>query len=335
MVLRTEQLGTLLNGKGVTMAKPRKNTSKLDWSVIIVAVVGLVGTLGAAIINSRNNSTKPDTASTVAHTSLPSINSFPSETPAIAPTTSPTITPTVAPTTAPTIVPTAQVSDWRDLVRLDLVWETCPIARVVPSYIGFSQNVSQILSQIQEAQERGEFDKWPLAAKMPEDFEEGFSLFLDLTSLLDQGEEQINIEQPIQASVLTIQDTPESINVISEGECGFTGSIRDFSAIPLTQGLHDYKVKSSDAPFFYLEPKKAERFFFPLPCQAPGMYNLKLDIPYTYLGQRKFINLENSVQLTCPKSVNYLRVAVVDPDANQMAEINRYTWNGIEYVEVN
>jgi hypothetical protein len=235
------------------------------------------------------------------------------------------------PTTQPehTAKPATSDIDWESIVRIQELWTTCPGPRVAPNYIGLEQNLAAALNQIEDAANTGEYERWPLAPIMEfSDTQKGFIVMLRITSLLPEGSEQVDIGSPILTSVLLMRDAPETINIIAAGQCGAAGTIRHFSPVALSASDHKIAT-SSDAPFFYLKPKETEVFQFTFPCQSPGMYNIKLEIPYTFVDKSGSIIVESPTELVCPKSVSYWRF--IDYTGAIPPEITTYTWDGTSY----
>lgn len=237
------------------------------------------------------------------------------------------------PTPETTVQEGPDPTDWRDIVRIDEQWQVCPAAVVAPDYVTLEENQEQALAQLNEAVESGEFGEWPLAPTMEAlTGANGHLALLRITSLLEEGNEQVDIENSVLASVLPQQAAPDHVDIVAVGQCGGAAEIRVFSPVPLSPETGETSTRSEGADYFFLKPKETETFRFDFPCQSPGTYDVELKLPYAFEDGSGNMEVENPQELVCPETATYWRYATFD--GFTPPSVTEFAWNGTAYEQV-
>lgn len=243
---------------------------------------------------------------------------------------------TPAPTPPATLAPIPTVTittahDWQTLVRTSSIWAPCelagssagPLWRVMPDYIHPDKDATKALGQIKRSS-NGEARHWKLAPPRA-------GLLLKITSITGD-KEWIEFGREASVSVTVKKDTPNHVNVLWSG-CpagggGFVWMFRPGSLKALAENYQFQVVPLRDVDYFSLEPGEFEEFGFSFACRNPGVYQLKIGLPYTYRDQKGTITINSPSEIVCPTSFTTWEIT---PNEDSIVRIQEYTWKGSSY----
>jgi hypothetical protein len=268
--------------------------------------------------------------SSTAPTSAPNPTSTASTAPTSAPNPTSTIVP-ASPSAAPTETPSQVSKDWKDLVRVDdFAPRLCPLLRVMPEYITPDQDLATARDQLFQAEKQGELLKWPAGPVQIGDLNGVHPQLFKLNNITT-GKEWIWIDHTVHVRVVTrTKIVPDHVNIISIGQCGATGKNQVFPDIDLQSNLirYDADTTLNDVDHLKIPPGDFEMLDFHFKCRAPGIYQLRFEIPYSYSGQDGSITVDSATVLMCPKSFTIWLYGAADTEPYFHG---KYTWNGTAY----
>jgi len=309
-------------------SQPKKSgktsKTKID-TAIVVAIIGLVGTLLTALLASpvliawiqKNNSpisAPPETLTPV----LPA-----SATNAVTYTASPL--PTL--TSTSTTIPIGQ--DWKSIMSMSLspLLSSCD-PRLLPPTINPSDDISIAAQQFTQDLDNHNDRSWLLAPSPNRKPESGFVNLRISSIVADTG--WIKINNKLIINVSTQKDVPEHVNVIDYGLCGGEGQIRRFPSVDFSNNFDTYELKPiyTEADFFTLQPGEFEEFEIPFECKSVGIFYFKVNISYEYSNISNTTDSNKTVGLICPQTFTSWRFDVF---GHQFLSSETYQWNGNGY----
>jgi type II secretory pathway pseudopilin PulG len=275
---------------------------------LIIAIIGLVGTIAAALITTWGSLTKENKALEFTQTAqvaqaLAILNA----------------TSTVQPTETPD-------RSWEQAFNVDLSQSLCRFtAEIVPEwfvpYLGTAEA----------------FDKWQTRDSEPWPYGPGpakpVSYYVDIANI-SNNTVWPRIANTFHFTVSWIEDAPEHANVLlNGGGCGggdFYTSETDVSLSPDFVSAKQ-NVLFNDYDYYTLEPGESGIFFLDVYCKGPGVYALDMDIPYSFDSDWKTVNWKASRTIVCP---NTFTSWTVNPNGSILFYKN-FSWDAqaLAYVE--
>lgn len=315
-----------------TQKQAGKKRHKGIDATIVVALITLVGVIITALL------TSPILLSLIQQTSTPAPTSTAIVSPA-PPTVLPTSTTFMTVTPSMTMpLPTSTIDslivDRSSFLHVLPIWSQCK-TKVLPQGVELDREDSEkALTQLQAAMDTN-FSGWNLGPDVAEHrvFDADFTLRLDLTSVVS-ATSWIRIDNPTSVSVF-VEQAPEQSQLVQVAECGGAGNIRTFPVIDLVNtdsGLSDFSLKTRFPEYDYLslQPGEFEILLYSFNCSSPGVYLLKLDVPYKYVDQAGSITVVSPPRLICPKSFSLWE----SNGYSYVSYVGEFTWNGNSYTLV-
>ncbi|HNE69952.1 MAG TPA: hypothetical protein PLE39_16330 [Anaerolineales bacterium] len=298
----------------------RKTLDTKTLVTIVIAIIGVAGTIGAALITALFGflSTKaqielPISATQTAELKLATLTSEPS----------PSFTQTPASTSN---------MDWKNYLEIENNIQ-CNDIVVLPQgldYLSSSipEKISQAISQGYADQSIYSWDKVPEADKDMYNAQRA-SITIDINNIA--SEDWVEVTKSLTVSIGTEKEIPEKINAVRiGGGCGASGEIREFPPLNLATDFEQYTDKTiyPEFDFFKLENGEFERFQIPFTCQAPGYYQLAINIPFNI--RNKASEMQTTANVICP---NEISLWFYDLMGNRVIGTSEsYFWNGNGYV---
>ncbi len=126
-------------------------------------------------------------------------------------------------------------------------------------------------------------------------------------SNIRNGGDWLRIDNGARISVLGYQNVPETINVLHiYPGCAAGGMNRRFSPVALSPtDIREFTTEYPESDYFSLQPGEFEIFMYTFNCTQPGLYDIKLSIPFTTARNAGLIELDEAPSLICPKSVKF------------------------------
>ncbi|MBS4014972.1 MAG: hypothetical protein KGZ86_00820 [Candidatus Latescibacteria bacterium] len=294
------------------ITQPRKKKSVFTAPVII-AVIGLCGTLAAAIvagvfglINTRTQIDRPIMFTQTAE-SISAINPTNTEEPS----------------------PTEPSLDWQKIVTVRDRTPSSP-ALVYPEYL-FSG--SDVVKWLQENGGQYYYDGELMYSLYIHDGDSYFIFGLEIVNK-SGGQDWVRLGNDMTLSVQYIGDAPDVTHVVELPLGSGAGFFREFSEVPLNSAFdrYDAKAVSTDADFYTLEPGEFEIFVVRFVCEHPGVYNVQFNIPITYQGEDGLITYTGANGFVCPDKMTYYLGGVVNAEKDVIiSDVKQYEWTGSGY----
>jgi hypothetical protein len=298
----------------------KTSRTKMD-TTLVVAIIGLIGTLLTALLASpvlitliqKNNS--PVNVSTETLTPLLPITA----------TNTAVYTASLLPTLTSTSTSTPVGLDWKSIMsmRLDSS-SSCP-PRLLPPTINPADDITIAAQQFTQDFNNHNDVSWLLA---PTGSWSG-NIGLHISSIV-ANTGWIKIGNKLTIDVTTQKDLPERVNVIDYGLCGGAGEVRNFPAINFSNNFDTYEVKPiyTKADFFTLQPGEFEEFSIPFECKSVGIYYFKVNVSYEYSNFSGVTDSDETVGFICPQTFTSWRFDVF---GHQFLSSETYQWNGNGY----
>jgi hypothetical protein len=211
-----------------------------------------------------------------------------------------------------------------DVLRVDAgVGGVCSIAALLPDAVDPVADPVKASDEFQRQYQDGRVASW---VKVPA--REG--VIMVQVSALPGNRSWAKLGNQAQVSISVHKEIPEHVNIIQE--CGGGGEIREFEPIELGRediSAYSIKVSYSEVDFFTLQPGEFEEFSFSFRCRSPGLYQLKIEIPYEYETEQGLVGLLSHT-LLCPQTFTEWSALAGPP----MLSMGRYEWNESEYIKV-
>lgn len=228
-------------GKVAPLKKNQRSPRKKVDTAIVLAVIGLCGTVLTALLASpalvawiNQNSNSP----AIPLTETPAL-----QTPIMTETI--TTTATLPPSPSLTSIPLGQ--DWRSVLRLS-IGSPC-VDRLLPPNINPNENISIAEQQLAQAKDNKEYLDWLVAPALKED-RDGF-VTLRVSSIVT-GTEWVGISNELLVNVTTQEEMPDHVNVYGDAQCGGSGEIRHFPLFNLSNDFNVYEQKSNTQKQIFL-----------------------------------------------------------------------------------
>jgi len=264
--------------------KPSLTDKQLTTIVtIIVALIGCFGTAFAAIIGYMSLSMQIEKP--VSFTQTVEARITPSQIPSSTPqnTSVPPSTETPVPTSTPE----------QAFIKGAIVDKRCKDT-ILPDYINPFNGIEQSITQIAEAEARGEL--FSLVGNYA-------SIKLEFRNIM-QGTDWIKLSNSINISVTSDGNVEDKLNLWHVEGCG-GGDYRFFSpdvSLETSYPVYSVKAQNSDFDFFTLQPGEFESFDFNFYCKSPGIYTVSVELPYSLLDVSYNYTYTIPAKVICPKS---------------------------------
>ncbi len=304
-------------GKNPQPKKNEKSSTKKIDPTIAVAIIGLCGTLLAAILAS------PVLIAWIQKSNSPIIP--PAETLAFQPPIpTETIIDTTTPPPSPTLTSIPLGQDWKSFLKLNLQSPCAP--RLLPPNINPNEDISVAEQQLSQAKANNEFLDWLVAPIL---LEEGVGFATLQVSSIVTETEWVKISNELLINVTT-QEMLDHVNVFDDSQCGGVGEIRRFPLFNLSNDFNVYELKSTyaEADFFTLEPGEFEEFYIPYKCTAVGIYQFKINASYEYSGISNVTDSDQTIGIICPQTFTFWDF---NPFTYKFLSSTTYQWNGSRY----
>lgn len=305
--------------------KSTKTPRKSPDVGVIVAIIGLIATIAAALINYASTRTQielPISASQTAEVRASILTS------------------TVIPTLSTKTPSSPTNSNWEKYIEIEKKVMGCEYI-ALPQDVDYSigntaETITQVISQGDKDNRILSWAKIPQVITgnvFPDNPQEAFTTF-DINNISSQ--DWIEIAKSVTVSVSVDKDVPEKTNAFIYGwGCGGVGDTRLFPSLNLSTTFESYTDETTfpEHDFFTLQQGEFERFQFPFVCQSPGYYHLSFNIPFQIRSDKG--NAQTDIDIICPKEVAIwsYRGSMEDPTNWKVREmLGGYVWNGEKYV---
>jgi hypothetical protein len=322
-----------------TPGKPSSPIKRLEpylqpCAAVIVAVIGLCGTLVAAYLGwlgIRTQIERPLQATQTAELRSILPPTQPSNT-GIQPT--PPAAQAAAQNGAQSSgTPSAIPPPAEPAIRLaynPLMWAFTP--RLLPDDItpdlGAPTNLAS--SQLDAALQSEQYKNWPMSPRVFSDFEnQVLSLELDVTGL-GSNTEWVKIPNQMRLTVFA-QPVAKELTLVVVTGAGGAGEERVAAKPVVLSTEYDrfsVEVEFPAANFFTLQPGEIESFVIPMQCTAPGIYQISVEMPYTYQGKAGLEKYADIPTVICPDGVNMYYWEGLETGFYSHDE---FEWNGETY----
>lgn len=320
-------------------SKPSKDNKKLETSVI-VAIIGVVGTIIATLISAYFNSKSQVTLISMQLTQT-QLASIATETHI---SRTPTITNTFVVQETETMTPTI-VKNSSTVVEYDLLSSYClsPHAQIIPESKGWDGN-KKIPSEVFENLLNSDSPKQIAPIWYNEPYEE-FTLEFAIHNV---SANWLKLENKVKFRVTPLQiEIPEQIHAFDfyQGCGGFQNKPFTDTVITLQTGIDEYEqsVSSPEYDFFTLQPDEYDQYYFSFLCSKPGVYQVSFQHNIEYQSKSNNVIQNDLPLIYCPKKM-YLWAINIDGDLwteksyykvleNSIQQVQVYLWNGVNYVE--
>lgn len=158
-------------------------------------------------------------------------------------------------------------------------------------------------------------------------------IFLTITSIVET-EDWVRLSREASITVNRLENAPEDATLIESSECGGGEFFRYFSPVPLRADFDKYESETSTNEFDYftLQPGEPEVFVFSFTCEAPGIYHVDMNLPYTYQNSDAKIVFMGINGIICPEDATYFNAGIIPGvDETVILDVSTYSWNGSEY----
>lgn len=290
-------------GKNLRSKKNQPTPAKKIDPAIVIAIIGLTGTLVTAIFASPV---------LIAWIQKP-----------VSPTSIPTNATSYATPTSSQIL---ENQDWTSIIRMSLRNNQCDDPRVLPISIRPAENASQAANDFAEAGKSDTYLDWPLA---PLGADGRGEITIEVSSV-GSNDEWIKITNQLNIEIVAQKDLPEHMDVVNFAQCGGTRDRRVFDEIFLSTDFNEYKLSStfSETDIFTLQPGEFEEFVLPIVCKTPGAYVLKTNLLFKYIQTEYITDSQQIAIFICPPSFTLWKVDLNYP---QFLSSESYQWNGTNY----
>ena len=298
---------------GSTINMKKKQASKSTNPVIVVAIIGLIGSITSAVLSSpvllakiQNAPAPTITASIPAFTILAPTNTLPVLT--STQTSIPTDTSSQIlhiPSMGDTIPVTGKKLG--DIIEYDTYWKYSHYIAQMPDDINPIVSPNESLDKTIVSIKTGDVDEWlPVSS--------GLQLILNMQNV--QGDDGLDIKVIKEATVAIIDFTPSNshVNVLySQHDGAFLipvtgGGSYDYflSPVPLDSLNWNNVVYSTTLEEYdsvILEPGEIGSFQLELYCKNPGIYRVVVTVQIFYSGEFHDLFFDPPVKLNCPSSL--------------------------------
>jgi len=155
----------------------------------------------------------------------------------------------------------------------------------------------------------------------------GFELPIEIASVVSD-QQWVRLSNTIRVTVSVHREVAEKVNIIRS--CQGSGEIRNYPIISLNSNARQYTVEAvySGADFFTLMPGELEEFHMKFRCDSPGVYTIRMELPYRYGDQSDTIIFSHA-DLVCP--VSYFKWSRYPDPPNKLIGGEFYVWNEGDY----
>lgn len=157
-------------------------------------------------------------------------------------------------------------------------------------------------------------------------------IFLRITSIVDTSD-WVTLSREASITVTRLDDAPDDSAIIENAQCGGGEFFRYFSPVPLRADFDKYEsdTSTSDYDYFTLQPGEPEIFIFALTCEAPGIYRVDMNLPYTYQDEDERIVFTDISGVVCPDDATFYTTGMIPEVETVILDIATFTWSGSEY----
>jgi hypothetical protein len=293
--------------------EPKNSNSPEIRKELIIAGIGLFGTIMAAFISNWENITKEKLIINTTQTADVKIATSPV---AATQTNLVQITDTVTP--KPEIL-------WEELFSVVLSQNICNFtSEIIPEwfvpYLGSSDAIEKLEGT----------ETWAFGPEV----QRPASYFLDISNISNKTE-WARISNTFQVTVSWIDNAPKHADVLlNTGGCG-GGSYRSTdSTVSLSPEYLSTKQKISFSQYDYysLQPGESEVFLYQVQCKGPGVYLMEASIPYTFTTDWNDIILVSPRYIVCPESFSSW---IINPSGPSIALYKNFSWDTVtqSYIE--
>lgn len=267
------------------------------FGVIISSIIGVVGMIAAAYIGNMNSRNQPPEAR-IAQNSLPS--PVASDAPAVQASPS---NGTAAPAGPPSSFPAS--------LEVEETWGViCGLWNVIPNNID-----PAAMGEDPAIMERAA--GWQMGP------DPGLYLLLSNT-----GETFMEVGSELTVTVAFHEPEQPSADVIADSKPCSVSEIREFSNVELASGFASYTTSSTfPADFFKLAPGEYEYFDVPFKCKGPGVYTVKVELPYRIKDEKGVIALASPSTVVCPEKYTVWENYSTDFNKVMFGAGKNYSWD--------
>jgi hypothetical protein len=138
----------------------------------------------------------------------------------------------------------------------------------------------------------------------------------------------LEISKTLDVSIDVNKNIPDAVDAIEVTACGGGGEERIFPDLALDNNYAQYSVETTypDFDFFTLQPGEFEIFYVPFQCDALGLYQITIKIPFrarSYEG-----NIEFTEIIMCPQTFTLWQY---DQPSDYLYPPEIYEWDGSNY----
>jgi hypothetical protein len=282
-----------------TPSKRRQNLSPAMQVTVIVALIGCIGTILAAIVSGAFMywTTRAQIDRPIAFT----------QTAAFLPT------------------PQVQVFEWQNVLSVDPA-SLCPSVYTPDHLFGGLDKFSWVRDRHDEFIGLYHNDKLMYAPQFMSDNPNELEASFTITNSPD-NQAWIRLSKDVKVSIRFVDNPPPTSEIMQFSGCGGGGAYRYFSPVSLNRDYPEYNVSSSssDADFYTLQPGEFEIFILRFQCNAPGLYAVSLNIPIQFQGREETVTYVDFPGVNCPGQLNYNSFDL------EIYSVEQYDWAGTAY----
>jgi hypothetical protein len=195
----------------------------------------------------------------------------------------------------------------------------------MPGDIDPDKDPQQALARMTSAEKTKEYVAWP---KLPLDGNVVEDLII--ISSANSNTAWVGLQKEVNVLAKVLTPGPPDVPALRTISGGGGGTIRKFPAVALEPKLDPYSRKVTPAgteDYFTLQPGEFETFHFDFLCTYPGLYNVTLEISYTY-GADSGKYSDPAVEILCPQ-----KYSVWSNLGTRLDFAGAYTWTGTTYIK--
>lgn len=268
---------------------------------IIVAVIGVLGTIVAALISAWSNLAEKKMlidATRTAETTPPPILSIPTET---------------------STLQTDTTEAWKELFNVEVSQDLCRFtSEIAPEWfiplLGTSEAIQKWRSEGTESWSLGPGTSNPVTYS------------IDLGNI-SNNKLWSKISNSFRFTVSRIEDAPNHASVLlSGGGCGGGSFHSSNTSIALSSDYitTEQKVVFDDFDYYTLQPGESEFFLFDVQCKSTGVYLLDIDISYTFDNGWNEINWKSPKYIVCPETFSSW---AINPNGKDIVFYKNFSWD--------
>ncbi len=200
--------------------------------------------------------------------------------------------------------------DWSSLFYIGLE-DVCVDSLIAPDYMLPLLGTSEANTKYTDALNNGETDTWDLAYYSDEGSGYGSIFYIESKT---GNQEWIRLENTFAITVYAQTVSGNMAVIENQTRCG-GGDYRipeNDGLVKLSSDLSAYSLFMNypEADYYTLQPGEPETFIFTPDCDTPGIYTLKIDIQFTYKGEKRTYPWVSPRHFVCPETFDHWGVTM-------------------------